>query len=142
MIYNGFVLTSGSAEISVYKWVPINPCAAVQISHGAVEHARRYNDFARFLASMALPYAEHHRGQQDGGSAGKTSRIWARRAAVSADGGGHALPDAADQKRLARPAGVFAGAQHGLADGARVCRRYGSELAGLVLTGTGRANPR
>ena len=41
--------SSDSIDIFAYKWDIVKPVAAVQIAHGAVEHAMRYDDFAHFL---------------------------------------------------------------------------------------------
>jgi alpha-beta hydrolase superfamily lysophospholipase len=143
MIYNEFVLTSGSAEISVYKWVPDNPCAAVQISHGAVEHARRYNDFARFLASNGFAvYADDHRGH------GRTAGLPENVTYLGEKSGGflqtvedmHCLTLRIKSDLPGLPVFLLGHSMGSLM--ARVyAARYGSELAGLVLTGTGRANP-
>ena len=83
MTYDEFTLTSESAEISVYRWVPDDPCAAVLISHGAVEHARRYDGFARFLASHGFAvYANDHRGH------GRTAGLPENVAYLGETGGG------------------------------------------------------
>lgn len=57
--------TTDGKQIQVYKWkkndVPVK--GIVQIAHGMVEHAQRYEDFSRFLASNGfLVYANDHRG--------------------------------------------------------------------------------
>ncbi len=57
-------------DIYVYKWTPEGPeiKGVVQIAHGMAEHAGRYNDFARFLNENGyVVYADDHRGH------GKTS---------------------------------------------------------------------
>lgn len=50
-------------EIAVVEWAAAEPVAAVQISHGVGEHARRYDDFARHLVAAGFTvYADDHRG--------------------------------------------------------------------------------
>ena len=41
--------SSDGTDIFAYKWDIEKPVAAVQIAHGAVEHAMRYDDFAHAL---------------------------------------------------------------------------------------------
>ena len=51
-------------EIFVYKWAPDSaPKAAVQISHGLAEHAKRYGRLAEALCKEGyICYADDHRG--------------------------------------------------------------------------------
>lgn len=51
-------------EIFVYKWEPdSSPKAAVQISHGLAEHAKRYEGVATALCEVGyICYADDHRG--------------------------------------------------------------------------------
>lgn len=51
-------------QISAYEWAGnADPVAAVQISHGVGEHAKRYDDFARHLVGLGfIVYADDHRG--------------------------------------------------------------------------------
>jgi alpha-beta hydrolase superfamily lysophospholipase len=59
-----------NVEIFVYKWIPdagVRPKAAVQISHGMMEHAGRYADFASVLVGAGyVVYANDHRGHSWG----------------------------------------------------------------------------
>lgn len=49
--------------IQAYSWIPPIPRGIVQISHGMMEHARRYDAFARFLADNGFAVvANDHRG--------------------------------------------------------------------------------
>lgn len=44
-------------------WIPEDPCAAVQITHGMAEHVERYDAFARYLAAQGvLVYGQDHAG--------------------------------------------------------------------------------
>ena len=55
---------SDHKRIAAYKWVPEGtPKAVVQIVHGVIEHASRYNDFATYLTGQGYAvYANDHRG--------------------------------------------------------------------------------
>jgi len=50
-------------ELQCYLWDEVDaPKAVVQISHGMAEHARRYDDFAKFLnANGFIVFADDHR---------------------------------------------------------------------------------
>ena len=143
MIYDVFTMTSGSAEITVYKWVPDDACAAVLISHGAVEHARRYDGFARFLASHGFAvYANDHRGH------GRTAGLPENVAYLGETGGGflqmvedmHCLTLRIKSDLPGLPVFLLGHSMGSLI--ARVyAAKYGSELAGVILTGTGRVSP-
>src|SRR6266542_2065976 len=51
-------------RIHVYRWIPVGPPkAAVQIAHGAAEHAGRYRRVAAVLVAAGYAvYANDHRG--------------------------------------------------------------------------------
>jgi alpha-beta hydrolase superfamily lysophospholipase len=55
---------SDGKSIAAYKWLPEGrPKAVVQIVHGVIEHAARYDGFARFLNDNGMAvYANDHRG--------------------------------------------------------------------------------
>jgi alpha-beta hydrolase superfamily lysophospholipase len=62
-------------EIFVYKWAPegTKPKAAVQVVHGAAEHALRYERFALYLNQAGyIVYGDDHRGH--GKTAGELSK--------------------------------------------------------------------
>jgi alpha-beta hydrolase superfamily lysophospholipase len=62
-------------EIFVYKWAPEGgkPKAAIQVVHGAAEHALRYERFALYLNQAGyVVYGDDHRGH--GKTAGDLSR--------------------------------------------------------------------
>jgi alpha-beta hydrolase superfamily lysophospholipase len=144
MTYNEFTLTSGNGtEISAYSWIPGDPVAAVQISHGAVEHARRYDGFARFLAANGFAvYADDHRGH--GKTAGAPENV-----TYLGEMSGGFLQTVEDMRGLtARIKNDLPGLPVfllGHSMGSLMSRvyasKYGEGLAGLVLTGTGRVNP-
>lgn len=44
-------------------WIPEEPCAALQVTHGMAEHIDRYDAFARYLAERGvLVYGQDHAG--------------------------------------------------------------------------------
>lgn len=49
-----FKSSSGICDIGVTAWIPEEPKAVLQISHGMAEHIDRYDDFARFLADNGV----------------------------------------------------------------------------------------
>ncbi|MFF4607045.1 alpha/beta fold hydrolase [Streptomyces sp. NPDC001339] len=138
-----FHQAADGARIATYTWLPEggHPRALVQIAHGAAEHGRRYDRFARFLAGHGYGVlASDHRGH------GAT--------AASTGGRGVAGPDAwraivSDLKGI----GDHAAAAHpgtplillGHSMGSMLARdyaqEYGADLAGLILTGAGRTVP-
>ena len=68
---------SDGLEIVVHRWLPAKPGqprAAVQLVHGSVEHAMRYEHFARALVEAGFcVYANDHRGH------GKTADLNGRK---------------------------------------------------------------
>lgn len=65
--YTEFTYTDAQGvEITTYEWRPAGdeaPIAAVQISHGIGEHAKRYDAFAQYLTKSGfVVYADDHRG--------------------------------------------------------------------------------
>lgn len=135
--------SSDGTLIRAYRWETQSPKAAVQIAHGAIEHAMRYDDFARALNhSGFVVYACDHRGH--GRTAGDVENV----AYFSDAKGGFnaAVDDLETLTRLIReeqpglPVFLLGHSMGSLL--ARVyATRYGSALKGLVLTGTGRVNP-
>lgn len=135
--------SSGGTEIRAYKWLAQKPKAVVEIAHGAVEHAMRYDAFASALAVKGFSvYAEDHLGH--GKTAGSPEAV----AYFSDKDGGFGLA-VEDMHTLA---GIAKAENPGLpfflmghSMGSLLSRiyasKYGKELDGLVLTGTGRANP-
>lgn len=66
-----------TAKIFVYRWLPDSQSdikAVVQISHGMVEHAARYERFAKVLVDTGYAvYANDHRGH--GKTAGSVDSV-------------------------------------------------------------------
>lgn len=131
------------ANIYAYRWDAAQPKAAVLIVHGVVEHARRYDDFASVLAKNGFTvYAFDLRGH--GKTAGSPENV----AHISDGYKGysliiddiHTLFELIKQEHKDLPVFLL-----GHSMGSFISRvytaRYGKELKGLVLTGTGRDNP-
>ena len=135
--------SSDGMVIFAYGWVPEAPIAVVQIAHGAVEHALRYDAFATFLANSGFAvYANDHRGH--GKTAGSPEKV-----AYLPDKNGGFMQAVDDMHILT---GQIKDAHPGLpvfllghSMGSLMARvyaaRFGRELTGLLLTGTGRVNP-
>jgi alpha-beta hydrolase superfamily lysophospholipase len=144
MTYNEFQLSSmDGTVIYAYSWIPDNPIAVVQISHGAVEHALRYDHFTRFLAENGFAvYADDHRGH--GKTAGSPENV----AYLGERSGGflqsvedmHLLTARIKDNHPGLPVFLLGHSMGSLMS--RVyAAKYGSELDGLILTGTGRVSP-
>ncbi len=133
--------TDGS-EIRSYEWDAKDPKAAVLIVHGAVEHALRYDDFAKALAAKGFSvYAADLRGH--GETAGKPEDV----AYFSDSNGGFGLvvDDLLGLTRYIKKKDGLSVFLMGHSMGSLMARvfasKYGAEIKGLLLTGTGRVNP-
>lgn len=64
MKYSTSVVRAGDgANIHLHQWIPDNPDKLMLVVHGAVEHAKRYDYFARKLNKMGFAvFAPDHRG--------------------------------------------------------------------------------
>lgn len=126
-----------------YRWETDAPKAAVQIAHGAIEHAMRYDDFANVLCARGfVVYACDHRGH--GRTAGTPENV----AYLGDKDGGfnaavedmHVLTQRMCEENPGVPVFLLGHSMGSLM--ARVyASRYGNELSGLILTGTGRVSP-
>ena len=129
-------------EIRAYEWAAKDPKAAVLITHGAVEHALRYDDFAQALAASGFSvYAADLRGH--GKTAGKIEDV----AYFSDEDGGFdfVVDDLLGITRYIKEKDGLAVFLMGHSMGSLMARvfasKYGTEIKGLLLTGTGRVNP-
>jgi alpha-beta hydrolase superfamily lysophospholipase len=125
-------------QIFVYKWAPDEgkPKAAVQVVHGMAEHALRYERFAEFLNRAGyVVYGDDHRGH--GKTAGDLSR-----AGIGGEDSWNGMVN--DEKQLSEiikeenpglPLFLF-GHSMGSFLAQRYIQRWGSELKGVVLSGT------
>ncbi|KUL48315.1 lysophospholipase [Streptomyces sp. NRRL F-4489] len=131
------------ARIAVYTWLPESgpPRALVQIAHGAAEHARRYDRFARHLIRHGYAVtASDHRGHgatapSTGGRGVTGPDAWR---AIVAD-----LKAVGDRAAAAHPGLplVLLGHSMGSVLARDYAQEYGADLAGLILTGTFRTLP-
>lgn len=125
-------------QIFTYKWAPEagKPKAAVQIVHGAAEHALRYERFAKFLNEAGyVVYADDHRGH------GKTAGDLAKAGIAGADGWEGMLKDERQLSEIIQkenpglPLFLF-GHSMGSFMGQQYIQRWGDLLKGVVLSGT------
>ncbi|MEU7641106.1 MULTISPECIES: alpha/beta fold hydrolase [unclassified Streptomyces] len=131
------------ARIATYTWLPESgtPRALVQIAHGAAEHARRYDRFARFLTGHGYAVlASDHRGH------GATAASTGGRGVTGEDAWRAVVGDLkgiGDRAAAAHPGLPLVLLGHSM--GAMLARdyaqEYGADLAGLILTGAFRTLP-
>ncbi|WP_344941987.1 lysophospholipase [Terrabacter ginsenosidimutans] len=132
-----FMLTTpDGTEVFVNRWLPDSGAskAVVQIAHGLAEHSSRYARFAQRLTDHGYAvYGSDHRGH------GKTSS--ARGSFAEHDGWKtviddlHAVTDRAREEQPGLPVFLL-GHSMGSFISRGYAAQYGSELAGLVLSGT------
>lgn len=132
---------SDGVQIFTYKWLPDDVSAvkgAVQIAHGMAEHAARYERFAGVLTKAGYAvYANDHRGH--GKTAGSLENL-----GYFADENGwekvvndmHTLTGIIKKEHPGKPFFLF-GHSMGSFLSRHYSMLYGSELTGLVLSGTG-----
>lgn len=126
-------------EIFVYKWAPgpgVKPKAAVQIAHGAAEHAARYERFGRFLADAGfVVYANDHRGH------GKTAGVLEKAGIAGPDAWNgmlrdmHQLSDIIREENPGLPL-LFFGHSMGSLIAQQYIENWGGEIKGAILSGT------
>ncbi len=132
-------ISSDGAQIAAYKWTSENPKALLQIAHGAVEHAMRYDAFARYLAEKGFAvYAEDHLGH--GKTAGSPENVghYSDRdgAFLKIVEDMHALEAQMRKEHPGLPVFLMGHSMGSLLS--RIyASKYGDGLTGLVLTGTG-----
>jgi len=121
----------------IYKWAPDGPPKAiVQVSHGAAEHALRYERFARYLNQAGyLVVADDHRGH------GKTAGTLERAGIAGPDGWNGMLRDQkliSDCVRGDFPQLPFFYFGHSMGSflAQHYIQHWGEGLAGVVLSGT------
>ncbi len=132
---------SDGVEISYRKWLPDGrPRVIVQIAHGASEHSGRYARFAKFLVQHGdAVYANDHRGHGATATATGVGRGGPR-------GWDGMVDDLRDLNAIARAefAGiplVLFGHSMGSFLAQLFAQRYGSEIDGLVLSGSAGGMP-
>jgi alpha-beta hydrolase superfamily lysophospholipase len=124
-------------RIHVYSWLPVRPPkAAVQIAHGAAEHAGRYRRVAAVLVGAGYAvYANDHRGH------GRTAAEFGRYGVAGPGGWDAIVCDVrflTDHVRSRHPGLPLALLGHSM--GGMIVQdylqRFGADLAGAVLSGT------
>ncbi len=128
-------------QIFTYRWLPDSPSdikAAIQITHGMVEHAARYERFAQALVEAGYAvYANDLRGH--GKTAGSVDHV-----GHFADEKGwekvvddlHTLTGIIKKENPRVPVFLF-GHSMGSFFARHYAMLYGNEISGLVLSGTG-----
>ncbi len=129
------------AALHVSTWVPEAPRAAMQISHGMAEHARRYADFARYLAAAGIAvYASDHAGHGKSASPDKYGYFYAKDGWKRVVDDLHSVRGSIEAQHPGLPVFLF-----GHSMGSMLARsymsRYAKGLAGVILCGTSGPNP-
>jgi alpha-beta hydrolase superfamily lysophospholipase len=125
-------------QIFTYKWAPEagKPKAAVQVVHGAAEHALRYERFGRFLAEAGyVVYANDHRGHW------KTAGDLKNAGIAGPDGWNGIIRDVRQLNEIIcneNPAVpiFFFGHSMGSLIAQQYIQNWGGELKGAILSGT------
>ncbi|SEM84411.1 alpha/beta hydrolase [Lihuaxuella thermophila] len=136
-----FTFPSGdNTLIFVNKWTAVSekPVGVVQIAHGMAEHSKRYGEFAKALTNEGYAvYANDHRGH------GQTAGCKENLGFFADEDGWERVVD--DMYRLTRiikkehpglPVFLF-GHSMGSFLSRRYIQKYGQELSGVILSGTG-----
>lgn len=127
--------TPDGTEVFVNRWLPDGaPKAIVQIAHGLAEHSTRYARFAQRLTDHGYAvYGSDHRGH--GRTSSPRGYFGERNGWQTVIDDLHAVTDRAREEQPGLPVFLI-----GHSMGSFVARgyaaQYGTELAGLVLTGT------
>ncbi|MBU3155434.1 alpha/beta hydrolase [Clostridium estertheticum] len=126
-------------EIFVYKWTPnvdVQVRGVVQLAHGMAETAARYEDFANDLTKNGfIVYANDHRGH--GETAGKVETLGelGEDAFNSMVEDMHRLNSIIKEENVTLPIFLFGHSMGSFLTQRYICL-YGSELKGVILTGT------
>lgn len=134
---------SDNSEVYVKKWMKKEgtPKAIVQLSHGMAEHIERYDQFAEYLASEGMiVYGNDHRGH---GKTGERTGVFGYFA--EEEGFDRAVSDLNEVTEHIKtdfpciPIFLF-GHSMGSFLARRYIQKYGQEIVGVILSGTG-GNP-
>lgn len=130
--------TDQKTDLAAYRFVPQNPRAMVQISHGMCEYILRYTPFAEYLASLGiLVFGHDHLGH---GQSAKSSDDLG----FTAEGGGadllvddvHQLSLFMKEQYPSLPLILF-GHSMGSFIARDVLTKYGKDYAAAIICGTG-----
>jgi alpha-beta hydrolase superfamily lysophospholipase len=135
-----FTLTTpDGTEVFVNRWLPDGPAkAVVQLAHGLAEHSSRYARFAQRLTDHGYAvYGSDHRGhgQTSGESSGRRGFFSEKDGWQTVVDDLHAVTDKAREEQPGLPVFLL-GHSMGSFISRGYAAQYGSELAGLVLSGT------
>lgn len=125
--------------LHVNRWLPDGPAkAVVQIAHGMAEHSGRYARFAEALTAAGYAvYAGDHRGHGATATTVRDEGYFADHAGFATVVDDlHLVTERARAEQPGRPVFLF-GHSMGSFLARSYAARFGDELAGLVLTGTG-----
>jgi alpha-beta hydrolase superfamily lysophospholipase len=126
-------------QVFVYKWAPesgVKLKAALQIAHGAAEHALRYERFGHCLAEAGyVAYANDHRGH------GKTAGTLDKAGIAGPDGWNGMLRDMRQLNEIIKAENpglpvFFFGHSMGSLIAQQYIQDWGGELKGAILSGT------
>ena len=132
-----FASNADGTTIYVHEWVPAGqPRGIVQISHGMGEHAARYAHLAETLAGTGFAvYADDHRASGRTGAEGPGLGNLGPRGMAGALDALHTVTAFAADQEPGVPV-ILLGHSWGSMLAQREADRWGSELAGLVLSGS------
>lgn len=130
--------TDGKNKLHVYVWEPKeNPVAILQISHGMVEHLGRYDEFARFLADRGIiVIGNDHLGHGLTAEEGDLGFFGAEKSKTVVDDLYEVTKYAKKTYGSELPFFLF-GHSMGSFMARRYIMTYGSELTGVIISGTG-----
>lgn len=131
--------TADNTKIHVHKWgTDETPIGIVQIAHGMTEHSKRYHEFATKLVKAGyVVYANDHRGH------GQTAGVQEKLGYFADENGWEMVVDDLYQLTMTIkkeypdiPLFLF-GHSMGSFLSRRYIQKYGTELDGVILSGTG-----
>ena len=138
-----FLAASDGTNIVVHRWLPDGkPAGIIQISHGMAEYAMRYDRFAEaaLLENYAV-YAADHRGHgETAGSLEKLGYLADRKGFDRVVEDQYELTEEI-KKALPKTPVVLFGHSFGSFIAQMYLEKYGSELAGCILSGTRGPDP-
>jgi alpha-beta hydrolase superfamily lysophospholipase len=131
------VIDDDGETVYLYRWRPASsPIAAVQILHGMGEHARRYDHVAQALTDAGfVAYADDHRASGRTGAEGRGLGDLGPRGMAGALDAVYAVSRRIRHEEPGLPLFLM-GHSWGSFLAQRFVDRWGTELAGLLLSGS------